>query len=183
MASGTTSTRMTRMKKDAGRVRNAGFRDVDAIYSLIKSYPDELLPRPVNDIAQNIDRFLVCEHRGAVVGTVSWQILPEIGMLKHPTVEIKSVAIQPGLRRHGLGTRMVQAAIRRIRTLHPSQILVLTFAPDFFERLGFRRVAKETLMHKLYMGCVNCAKYDSPFTCPEVAMALTLGPADVAKGA
>jgi len=22
------------------------------------------------------------------------------------------------------------------------------------------------------MGCINCAKYDSPFTCPEVAMAI-----------
>ena len=29
-------------------------------------------------------------------------------------------------------------------------------------------------MHKLYMGCLNCSKYDSPFTCPEVAMALNI---------
>jgi hypothetical protein len=31
-------------------------------------------------------------------------------------------------------------------------------------------------MHKIYTGCINCTKYDSPFTCPEVAMALTLRP-------
>jgi len=26
-------------------------------------------------------------------------------------------------------------------------------------------------MYKLYKGCMNCAKYDNPLTCPEVAMA------------
>ena len=53
--------------------------------------------------------------------------------------------------------------------------MVLTFAPEFFRQFGFREVPKETLMHKLYMGCINCTKYDSPFTCPEVAMTLILG--------
>jgi hypothetical protein len=38
--------------------------------------------------------------------------------------------------------------------------------------MGFKEVPKASLMHKLYMGCINCTKYDSPFTCPEVAMAM-----------
>jgi len=29
-------------------------------------------------------------------------------------------------------------------------------------------------MHKIYTGCINCTKYDSPFTCPEVAMVLPM---------
>ena len=68
----------------------------------------------------------------------------------------------------------MEAAIERVRALHPEQILVLTFTPDFFALFGFKRIAKETIMHKLYTGCVNCSKYDSPFTCPEVAMGLML---------
>ena len=160
------------MKEGKPIFRNAAFRDLDAIYHLIKSYPDELLARPVSDIAQNIDRFLVCELDGKVVGTVSWSILPEIGMAKHPAVEIKSVAVKKNSRHRGIGTQLVKAALRRVKVLHPSQVIVLTFAPDFFARLGFQRAAKEKLMHKLYMGCINCAKYDSPFTCPEVAMCL-----------
>jgi len=108
------------------------------------------------------------------VGTVAWSILPEIGRSLHPTVEIKSVAVRGDLQGRGLGRKLVEAAIERVRLLKPAQIIVLTFTPDFFRKLGFREVPKETLMHKLYMGCLNCSKYDSPFTCPEVAMALAL---------
>ena len=123
---------------------------------------------------QNTDRFLVAEVNGEVVGTVAWSILPEIGRSLHPTVEIKSVAVRGDLQGRGLGRKLVEAAIERVRLLKPAQIIVLTFTPDFFRKLGFREVPKEALMHKLYMGCLNCSKYDSPFTCPEVAMALAL---------
>ncbi len=153
-------------------VRNAGFTDAEGIYSLIKAYPKELLPRPISDIAENIDRFIVCEWRGMVVGTVSWSILPEIGHVRHPSVEVKSLSVKKSLRKHGVGRLLVEAAIARIRILNPSQIICLTFTPGFFAKMGFHEVPKASLMHKLYMGCINCAKYDSPFTCPEVAMAM-----------
>jgi len=157
-------------------VRNAGFADAEGVYALIKAYPRELLPRPLSDIVQNVDRFLVCEQKGAIVGTVAWSILPEIGHARSPSVEIKSLAVKKSLRRHGVGARLVKAAIESIKVLHPAQIIVLTFTPEFFKKMGFHEVSKATLMHKLYMGCVNCAKYDSPFTCPEVAMAMDLRP-------
>ncbi len=155
-------------------IRNAGFGDAEAIFRLIKSYPDELLPRPVSDIVQNIDRFMVAERAGEVVGAAAWAVLPEIGKAKQPSVEIKSVAVKKTLKGRGIGTRLVKTVIERIREFKPAQIIVLTFTPDFFARQGFVKVPKETLMHKLYMGCINCTKYDNPFTCPEIAMALLL---------
>ena len=157
-----------------GKIRNAGFADVPAIFNLIKSNPKELVPRSHSDIIQNVDRFLVCEYRKKIVGVVSWAILPEIERAAHPTVEIKSLAVQKSVRKKGFGRILVEAAIERVRALHPEQILVLTFTPDFFALFGFKRIPKETIMHKLYTGCVNCSKYDSPFTCPEVAMGLML---------
>jgi amino-acid N-acetyltransferase len=162
------------MKKVDYVVRTAGFEDVKAIFTLIKRYPQELLSRPISDIVQNVDRFLVCECEGSVVGTVSWAILPEVGAPHKPSVEIKSLAVDDGHHRAGIGSKLVKAAIRRIRVQHPAQIIVLTFTPDFFRTLGFVEVPKESLMHKIYAGCVNCSKYDNPFTCPEVAMALAL---------
>lgn len=154
------------------KVRSAEFTDADAIFGLIKSYPKELLARPVSDILQNIDRFLVCEVGTQVVGVVSWQILPEIGSARHPAVEIKSLAVRRSWKGKGVGRRLVGLAIEKIKALNPSQIIVLTFTPGFFAKMGFREVPKASLMHKLYAGCMNCAKYDSPFTCPEVAMAM-----------
>jgi amino-acid N-acetyltransferase len=165
------------MKKNstiASKVRNAAFTDVDAIFSLIKEHPDELLARPTSDIVQNIDRFLVCEKNDMLVGTVSWHILPEIGSSTQPTVEIKSLAVRNDYQGRGIGRALIEAVIERIKVYEPAQIIALTFTPEFFRKMGFREVPKATLMHKLYMGCINCSKYDSPFTCPEVAMAMAL---------
>jgi amino-acid N-acetyltransferase len=162
------------MRKASYTVRPAGFEDVRTIFALIKKFPQELLSRPISDIVQNVDRFLVCESGGRVIGTVSWAILPEVGAPHNPSVEVKSLAVEAGHHRAGIGSKLVKAAIRRIRTQHPAQIIVLTFTPDFFRTLGFVEVPKASLMHKIYAGCVNCSKYDNPFTCPEVAMALEM---------
>jgi amino-acid N-acetyltransferase len=165
------------MKKRAATIiRHAGFEDAGAIYTSIKDHPREVVPRSISDIVQNIDRFLVCVVKGRIVGTAAWQVLPEIGRAAHPSIEIKSVTVARNVQRKGIGTAMVKAVIRRVKSFHPAQIVVLTFSPDYFRRFGFRQVPKETLMHKLYMGCINCTKYDSPFTCPEVAMTLAVKP-------
>lgn len=161
-------------RKTKYHVREAGFADAPAIFAIIKHHPDELVPRPLSDIIQNIDRFLVAEVDGKVVGNVSWGILPEIGRARHPTIEIKSLAVDRAYRGIGLGRALVQAAIRRVKKLNPEMLIALTFVPAFFRRFGFAEVPKDSIMHKLYTGCVNCSKYDSPFTCPEVAMGLVL---------
>jgi len=157
------------------KIRQAGFGDVAAIYSVLKEHPLEVVPRATSDIVQNIDRFLVAEIKGRIIGTASWQILPDIARAPNHLVEIKSVAVSKDFHRRGIGTMLVKAMIRHVKAYRPAQIVVLTFSPPYFRKFGFREVPKETLMHKLYMGCINCTKYDSPFTCPEVAMTLTVG--------
>jgi amino-acid N-acetyltransferase len=155
-------------------IRPAGFEDAADIFALIKKYPKELLPRAISDIVQNIDRSFVAIRKGRVIGTVSWQIMPEVGAPEAPSVEIKSLAVAKQYRRKGLGEELVRAAVDRVRMHHPVQVVVLTFTPGFFAKLGFVEVPKKGLMHKIYAGCVNCTKYDSPFTCPEVAMVLEM---------
>ena len=142
---------------------------------LREKHPKEVLPRSISDIVQNTDRFVVAEAEdGALLGVASWQILPELGRVQEPSVEIKSVSVTPEAQGLGVGTALIRAVIRRVKVHKPHQLVVLTFSPDYFRRFGFREVPKEKLMHKLYAGCVNCTKYDSPFTCPEKAMTLTL---------
>ncbi len=149
------------------------------MFTLIKEHPETVLARPISDIVQNIDRFLVAQtDDGLMLGAISWQILPEIGAPKQPSVEIKSLCVKPGAQRRGIGRRLVKGALRRIRPLQPVQAIVLTFSPEFFAQFGFQKVPKEKLMHKIYAGCINCTRYDSPFTCPETAMTLDLLSAD-----
>ena len=172
----------SRKKKDEkmknklnAKIRQAGIDDAENIFQLIRKNPEELLSRPIADIVQNIDRFLVCIYKENLIGAVSWQILPEIGAPRNPSVEIKSLAVESEFRKMGVGRLLVTSAIAQIEKLHPAQIIALTFTPPFFRKLGFVAVPKEKLMHKIYAGCVNCTKYDSPFTCPEVAMAYKPG--------
>ena len=162
------------MQEVAPVVRQAVLSDALGIFELIRSHPDELIARPLNDIVENVDRFVVASQADEVVGCASWHVLPEMGAPDRASVEIRSVAVKDGLRGSGLGTRLVRAVLERIRPLGASQALVLTFAPRFFGRLGFREVPKTQIMHKIYTGCVNCTKHADPFTCPEIAMVLEL---------
>jgi len=170
------------MDAESHRLCPAGFEDAQAIFELIRAFPQELVPRSMSDIIENIDRSLVCKSGDDLLGTVSWQIMPEMGSHLEPSVEIKSLAVKDGRQRQGIGEMLVSAAIESIRPLHAAQAVVLTFAPAFFERFGFEEVPKEKLMHKIYTGCINCTKYDSPFTCPEIAMVLALDEADTVAG-
>jgi amino-acid N-acetyltransferase len=155
-------------------IRPAVLKEAEQIFNLIRQHRDDLISRPVADIVQNIDRFVVCEADGEIVGCAAWQILPEIGEPERASVEIKSVAVLAEYRRHQIGTQIVKDILERVRRFEPMQAIVLTFAPEFFVSLGFKPIAKTQVMHKLYMGCINCTKHASPFTCPEIAMLLDL---------
>ena len=146
------------MEKKNYKIRPAAFTDAERIFTLIKSYPEELLPRSISNISQNIDRFIVCEFKNKVIGTVSWQILPEIGTPRHPSIEIQSLAIEKKHHKGGIGRALVNEIIKRIKPLHPHQIIALTFSPVFFRKMGFREIPKQQIMHKIYMGCINCSK-------------------------
>lgn len=155
-------------------IRSAVLKDAMGIFELIRAHRDDLISRPIGDIIQNIDRFIVCESEGRVVGCAAWQILPEIGVPERASVEIQSVAVDETCRRRRIGTQIVSRILSEIRRFEPAHVIVLTFAPAFFLSLGFKVIPKTKVMHKLYMGCINCTKHANPFTCPEIAMALDL---------
>ena len=156
------------------KVRQAVFADVRSIYTLIKENTDMLIGRSMSDVVQHVDRFMVAEAGGEVIGVIAFEILPEIGDITRTSIELQSVCVKKEWRRRGIGKMLVETQIERLRPMKAYQIVVLTFAEEFFAKLGFHIVPKGTLMHKLYMGCVNCTKYESPFTCPEKAMVLPL---------
>ena len=72
--------------------------------------------------------------------------------------------------------RFVRDLIARVSVFKPELVIVLTYTPAFFAKLGFVEIAKTEIMHKIYSGCINCTKQVNPFTCPEVAMGLRLKP-------
>ncbi len=155
-------------------IRPAALKDVEQIFDLIRQHKDDLITRSVGDITQNIDRFVVCDSEGRVVGCAAWKILPEIGEPESASVEIQSVAVSEGFRHNNIGSLIVSNILERVKLFEPAQAIVLTFAPEFFRVLGFMEIPKTKVMHKIYMGCINCTKHTNPFTCPEIAMSMDL---------
>ena len=151
-------------------IRAATLRDAERIYALISLNRDMLVPRSLGNVVESIDRFALAECDGEMVGCAAYQIHPEIGDAEAATVEIVSVAVKSAFRRRGIGRLLVEAVAERARRFAPREVLALTFAPEFFRKLGFTETPKTEVMHKLYTGCINCTKHANPFTCPEIAM-------------
>lgn len=155
-------------------IRRATLQDAEKIYALIRLNSDQLVPRSLGNIVEAIDRFFIAEAEGEMVGVSSYQIHPEIGQPEAAAVEIVSVAVKSIFRRRGIGQKLIQAVISQVKTFSPREVVVLTFAPEFFKTLGFEEIPKTKIMHKLYTGCINCTKHADPFTCPEIAMVLKI---------
>lgn len=164
---------------ERSQIRQATLSDAESVFELIQSNRDLLVPRSMGNIVENIDRFVVAERGGEVIGSASYQIHPEIGDTgEAATVEIQSVAVKTEFRRHGVGRDLVEAVIGKVEVFSPREVLVLTFTPEFFKTLGFVEIPKTKVMHKLYTGCINCTKHANPFTCPEIAMTRSVGGLD-----
>lgn len=151
-------------------VRPATLKDAERIFALINLNRDLLVPRSMGNIVENIDRFVVAECDGSFAGAAAFQVHPEIGNPEAATVEIQSVAVKTPLRGMGIGRLLVESVIARVAAFRPKEVLVLTFSPEFFAKLGFSEIPKTNVMHKLYTGCINCTKHADPYTCPEKAM-------------
>lgn len=151
-------------------VRQATLKDAERIFALINLNRDQLVPRSLGNIVENIDRFVIAEAEGEMVGCAAFQVHPEIGKAEAATVEIVSVAVKSLFRRRGIGRLIIDAIVSKVSVFCPNEVVVLTFAPEFFKSLGFEEISKNKVMHKLYTGCINCTKHADPFTCPEIAM-------------
>ena len=151
-------------------IRSAKLDDAENIFALINEHLDDLVPRSLGNIVERIDRFVVAEINGEIIGCATYQIFPEIGSPVNSTVELQSVAVRKKYRHLGIGRKLILELLERVKKFNASAAFVLTFAPEFFNSLGFHEIPKQQVMYKLYTGCINCTKHTNPFTCPEIAM-------------
>jgi amino-acid N-acetyltransferase len=148
-------------------VRKACMADVEPIFALVNTYSrlQIMLPRSRADLYESLREFQVAEADGEVVGcgalAIQWDGL----------AEIKSLAVAEPAQGRGIGQRLVAACLEEARSLGIGRVFALTLAPAFFERLGFARLAKEALPHKVWADCVRCPKFPD---CDEEALVIDL---------
>ena len=148
-------------------IRKARVPDAPDLHKLINSFAqkDEMLPRSLNAISEGIRDFFVAEKSGAVVGCCALHITWE------DLAEIKSLAIDEKARGVGLGRRLVESCLLEAREMVVPKIFALTYVPEFFEKLGFERIEKSNLPHKIWSECINCPKFPN---CGEEAVSIEL---------
>ena len=148
-------------------IRKARIPDAIEIQKLINSFAekDQMLPRALSAIYENLRDFFVLDKDGRVVGCgalhIAWEDL----------AEVKSLAIADEAQQQGLGKALVEACLDEARELGIPTVFALTYIPGFFEKLGFHRVDKGTLPHKVWSECINCPKFPD---CAEEAVEIKL---------
>ena len=115
------------------QIEKATIKDAAQIHKLVNYFAekDQMLPRPLSEIYENIRDYFVIRDGQQVVACgalhINWVDL----------AEIKSLAITEAWQKKGLGDLLVAACIKEARELNIPTIFCLTFKPDFFEKCGF----------------------------------------------
>jgi N-acetylglutamate synthase-like GNAT family acetyltransferase len=127
---------------DAMRRRLTPNADINIRAASVDDLPEmlDLLARhglPTIGVSHNVTQTLVAELDGQVIGCAS---LEPHGR----SVLLRSVAVSEGLRRTGIGTALVEGVLARWSARRNVYLLTDT-APAFFERLGFREIARDKL--------------------------------------
>jgi amino-acid N-acetyltransferase len=148
-------------------IRKAKLRDVQEIQQLIKRYSTrgEMLPRSLSELYDNIRDIFVSIQSRKVVGICALHVCWE------DLAEIRSLAVEEKNRKEGIGAKLVKACLGEARMLGVKRVFALTYRPDFFERVGFKKVDKAVLPHKIWTDCLKCVKFPD---CDEIAVVLEL---------
>ena len=152
-------------------VRNAAAADVEAMHALLNPYAEMhiILGRDQDDIFEHLQEFLVAEYDGELAGVVAMHIYSE------NLAEIRSLVVKPNWQKHGIGRLLVEGCEKWAAGLGVTQVFALTYVDSFFFKLGYQRVSKESLPHKIWTVCVHCPRFAD---CDEVAVRKNLTEAE-----
>ncbi|HEY41624.1 MAG TPA: N-acetyltransferase [Dehalococcoidia bacterium] len=148
-------------------VEKATISDVAEMHRLINYFADkdEMLPRPLSEIYENLRDYFVVRQDEQVTGCAALHVMWA------DLAEVKSVAVSEENQRQGIGSRLVEACLEEARALGLPTAFCLTYKPDFFQRFGFSEVDKMELPRKVWTECYHCPKFPD---CNEVALIINL---------
>ncbi len=148
-------------------LRGAHINDAEQMNKLVNHFAqkDLMLARPLSELYENIRDYYVYIENGSVVGCAALHIFWK------DLAEIKSIAVEEDYQKRGIGKQLIQKCLEEGKVLGINRLVVLTYIPEFFERMGFKRVDKELLPHKIWSECVKCYKFPD---CDEVPLIIEI---------
>jgi amino-acid N-acetyltransferase len=144
-------------------IRKAKLKDVKEIQRLIKLYSNQggILPRSLSELYDHLRDFFVSIRNRKVVGICALHICWD------DLAEIRSLAVQEEDQNKGIGAKLVKACLEESKNLGVRRVFALTYQPEFFEKMGFKKADKAVLPHKIWTDCLKCVKFPD---CDEVAL-------------
>lgn len=143
----------------------ATLADIDAMQSLVINEVKDgvILNRSKDEVSTNIRSYVLAKDNDVLVGYTALHI--HSGRL----AEIRSLIVDEKYRGHNIGKHLVEFTLQEAKALGVEEdVLVLTYLPQFFEKLGFKEINKEHIPeHKIWADCIKCIHFP---VCNEVAL-------------
>jgi len=139
--------------------------DIPAMQSLVTGEVKDgiILIRTEDEVATNIRSYVLAKDKDKIVGYTALHVHSK------RLAEIRSLIVDESYRGKKIGQHMVEFALKEAKELGVEEdVLVLTYLPGFFEKLGFREINKELIPeHKIWADCIKCIHFP---VCNEVAL-------------
>ena len=147
----------------------AQLSDIPAMQAMVLSEVKDgvILNRSEDEVATNIRSYVLAKEDDLIVGYTALHI--------HSTrvAEIRSLIVDEKYRGQHIGQRMIAFTLEEAKALGVTEeVLVLTYLPLFFDKLGFIEINKESIPeHKIWADCIKCIHFP---VCNEVALVYKL---------
>ncbi len=142
----------------------AKIADIEAMQELVTKEVQSgvILARSEDEMANSIRSYILAKKDGKLVGFTALHIHSK------KLAEIRSLVVSEEFRGKHIGSDMVQFMIKEAKALGVEEVLSLTYVPDFFRKLGFKEIDKESIPdHKIWADCIKCIHFP---VCNEVAL-------------
>ena len=143
----------------------AKLSDIPQMQALVTAEVKEgiILNRTEDEVATNIRSYVLAKDDGKLVGYTALHIHSK------RLAEIRSLIVDKSYRGQNVGKRMVKFTLEEAKALGVEEdVLVLTYLPQFFEKLNFNEINKEVIPeHKIWADCIKCIHFP---VCNEVAL-------------
>jgi len=127
-----------------------------------------ILERNADEVATNIRSYILAKNDNKLVGYGALHI--------HSSrlAEIRSLIVLDGYRGQNIGRKIVEFTLNEAKELQViEEVLVLTYLPQFFIKLNFIEIAKESIPeHKIWADCIKCIHFP---ICNEISLVYKLG--------
>jgi amino-acid N-acetyltransferase len=147
----------------------AKLSDIPEMQELVVSEVKDgiILNRTEDEVATNIRSYVLAKENGRLVGYTALHIHSK------RLAEIRSLIVDAEYRGQNVGKRMVEFTLEEAKFLGVEEdVLVLTYLPQFFEKLNFVEINKEVIPeHKIWADCIKCIHFP---ICNEVALVYKL---------